>query len=91
MVLKGAAMAGVRILIQSGWGNIITNEEFYQYAKEASDYAKIASDDLIGQDLIFPGLERSASESSFTSASTLWAVIAVSILLPFILFSFEII
>ena len=38
--LRSAAMAGVRLLVQSGWGDQISREDFYSLALEATEYAK---------------------------------------------------
>ena len=75
MVLRAAALAGVRILVQSGWGNVISHEKFYEYAKEASEYAKVASDSGIYDDNIFPDLfgNISSNEHNSGSSSPIWA------------------
>lgn len=70
MVLRGAAMAGVRILIQSGWGNVISSADFYTYAQEAYEYAKIASDSLIDESLIFPSIERIPSDGNLLASTS---------------------
>ena len=72
MALRGAAMAGVRILIQSGWGNVISSADFYAYAQDACEFAKVANDSLIDQSLIFPNPDRALSDSILlTSASSI--------------------